>query len=443
MIEPHLSHASQIIPRVDFGCGGLWVCLRLCLAVDAQVLLCLAHGARPLNCNRVVPTSFRPAMVRIHPLTLRFDDDDVEKELRAGTLNAAHCALILFGILDTLCRVASPVGRAMLDPASDTILMIVYTCIAITYATLLALLHHERRLPPDDAARFVDRWWMYLWVINVAVWWAMQYCGLARRLTRAEGQEAAMCCAMWAFVMVLQHALFVGYQSRIIVMLLASSIALTSVEWRTEMLTALMFGEAIGYSIEHMARISYLPRAKILEDMRVAKERSDYDLQMLAHSRAQSRCAMSPMRGHENSACSKSNSARSKSNGVRSKSNSVRSRSNSVASASDASFGSSLAELSGYGLGQRTPSATEATSDQSPRPASGRERRDSWVGRQASSPSPRPALAASMMRREVKLRQAGAKARAREQVLWDTLDELGLLQPDDTQSDDALDGASD
>ena len=121
---------------------------------------------------------------------------------------------------------------------------------------------------------------------------------------------------MWAFVMVLQHALFVGFQSRIIVMLLASSIALTSVAWRMELLTALMFGEAIGYSMEHMARISYIPRAKNLEDMRVAKERSDYDLQMLAHSRAQSRCTMSPMRGHENS---HENSARSKSNGVRSK----------------------------------------------------------------------------------------------------------------------------
>jgi hypothetical protein len=49
-----------------------------------------------------------------------------------------------------------------------------------------------------------------------------------------------------------------------------------------------MFGEAVGYSMEHMVRSSYLPRAETLEQVRMAKERSDYDLRLLAHSRARS-----------------------------------------------------------------------------------------------------------------------------------------------------------
>ena len=42
----------------------------------------------------------------------------------------------------------------------------------------------------------------------------------------------------------------------------AASIALTSVTWEKEMLAALTVGEAIGYSVEHMARSSFLLRAE-------------------------------------------------------------------------------------------------------------------------------------------------------------------------------------
>jgi len=228
-------------------------------------------------------------MVRIHPITLQFDDEEMERELRTGTRNSSYGVLILFFILDIMCRAVFPLRNIMFDPASDKSTTIAHTCITITYATVLIVLRHAHFLPWHEAAKIQDLLWLTSWVINVAVWGAMVHCGLARRLTSAEGQFAAIVCTMWGFVMVIQHVVHIGFRARIIVLLMAASIALTSVAWRKELLAALMFGEALGYSMEHMARSSYLPRAKSLEDARIAKERSDYDLRLLVHRRAHDR----------------------------------------------------------------------------------------------------------------------------------------------------------
>lgn len=228
------------------------------------------------------------AMVRIHPITLQFDDEDMERELRTGARNSSYCVLILFCLLDIVCRAAFPLINVMFDPAPDKGATMAYTCIAITYVSVLVVMRRAHFSPMHDAAKMQDLLWLMCWVTNVAAWWAMLHCGLARRLTADEGQSAAVICTMWGFVMVLQHVIHIGFRARVIVMLMAASIALTSKAWRGELLAAMAFGEAVGYSMEHMARSSYLPRAKSLEDARIAKERSDYDLRMLAHSRARS-----------------------------------------------------------------------------------------------------------------------------------------------------------
>lgn len=234
-------------------------------------------------------------MVCVHPITLKFDHDDMERELRAGTLDASYCALVLFIVLDVLCRAIFPLSNVMFDPASETNTAIAYTCIAGTYATVLYVLRYAQTLPAHEAAACHDQLWMITWVINVAVWWGMLLCGLTRRLVPTEGQAAAVICAMWGFVMVIQHALHIGFVPRMGVILVAIINALTSVAWRTELLAALVFGEALGYSMEHMVRTSYLSRAKTLaknlEQVRMAKERSDYDLKMLTHSHGRGRYA--------------------------------------------------------------------------------------------------------------------------------------------------------
>ena len=216
-------------------------------------------------------------------MTLQFDDEDMERELRTGTRNASYCVLILFFILDIMCRAVFPLSGVMFDPASDKSTTVAHTCVTITYASVLVVLRHAHFLPWHEAAKIQDLLWLASWVINMTVWWAMLLCGLARRLTAAEGQGAAVVCAMWGFVMVLQHVIHIGFRPRVVVLLMAVLNALNSVAWQKELLAALMFGEAVGYSIEHMARISYLPRAKSLEDAKIAKERSDYDLRLLAH----------------------------------------------------------------------------------------------------------------------------------------------------------------
>ena len=201
-------------------------------------------------------------MVLINPITLQFDDEDAEQSLRAGTLDASQCILALFALLDILCRAIFPVSNTMFDPASGASAAIAYTCTAVTHTTVLYLCYHGRTLPKEKAATFQDRVWSIAWAINVTVWWCMQGVGLARRLTAAEGHSAAVICAMWGFVMVLQHVLHIGFKARTLVLLLAASIALTSVSWEREMLAALTLGEAIGYCVEHMMRSSFLLRAE-------------------------------------------------------------------------------------------------------------------------------------------------------------------------------------
>lgn len=335
-------------------------------------------------------------MVRIHPITLQFDDDEMEQDLRSGTLDASYCVLILFSMLDILCRAVFPSSNVMFDPDVFTSKAVAYTCIAITYATVVVLLRYVRTLPRHEAAIFFDKLWMLSWVSNVAVWWFMLQLGLARRLSPVEGQGAAVCCAMWALVMVIQHTLHIGFRYRVIVMLMAISIALTSLAWRRELLASLMFGEAVGYSLEHMVRSSYLPRALSLEETRRAKERSDYDLRMLAHSRA---------RGSTSSPGRLRDPARSFANSSRSKSKSARSTSS----------GSSIAELSQYALRSREAPYVTSISD-GPAVASARP---SMSLRQRGEEAPPPS--------------ATQRGIVREQALWRTLEASGLLRQEDEQ----------
>jgi len=213
---------------------------------------------------------------------LRFDDEDMERELGYRTIDTCYYVLTLFVILDVLCRALFPLNSVMFDPASfGTATAIAYTCITVTYVSVLILVRYMHSMPKHKAAMFKDRVWTIAWTINIVIWWFMLHCGLARRLTAAQGQAAAICCAMWTFVMVLQHTLHIEFRCRMFVMLMASSIAFTSVAWQKEVLGALIIGEAVGYSMEHMTRSSYLPRAKSLKQMRNVPERGGKDILML------------------------------------------------------------------------------------------------------------------------------------------------------------------
>lgn len=221
-----------------------------------------------------------PAKVRIHPITLRFDDEDTERELGYRSFDTSYYVLSLFLILDMVCRGLFPLIGAGFFPASETSTVIAHMCIVVTHVSILAAVRRFHSMPKHEAAAFKSCVWTTLWAINTGVYGAMLHLRLARRLTAAEGQAAAVACAMWAFALFLQHVLHIEFRCRMLVMLMAVSLALTSVEWRNEMLAALMFGEAVGYSIEYMARSLHLTYAKSAGEMGNAKERTGYDLQM-------------------------------------------------------------------------------------------------------------------------------------------------------------------
>ena len=221
-----------------------------------------------------------PPKVRMHPITLRLDDEDMERELSYRSFDTCYYVLSLFLILDIMCRVLFPMNEAAwFDTSSDMSTTVAYTCNVATHVTVLVGVRRVHSMPKHKAAAFKTCVWTTTWAVNIMVWWAMLLTGMARRLTAAEGQAAAVSCAMWGSVMVLQHVLHIEFRCRLLVMLMATSLALTSVEWRKEMLAASMFGEAVGYSMEHMTRSRYLLHAKSVEEMRSVE--TDYDLQTL------------------------------------------------------------------------------------------------------------------------------------------------------------------
>jgi len=202
-----------------------------------------------------------PPKVRMHPITLRLDDEDMERELHYRSFNTFNYVLSSFLILDIICRACFPMHEAdWFDSASEISNTVAYTCIVATHVSVLVAVRRMHSLPKDKAAAFKACAWTTTWAVNISVWWTMLLTGMVRQLTAAEGQAAAVCCAMWGFVMVLQHVLYIEFRCRMLVMLMATSLALASVEWRKEMLAASMFGEAVGYSIEHTTRSRYLLR---------------------------------------------------------------------------------------------------------------------------------------------------------------------------------------
>ena len=62
------------------------------------------------SANTMVPERHNTMWAKsaINPITLQFNDEDAEQSLRAGTLDAAHCILALFALLDVLCRAVVP-----------------------------------------------------------------------------------------------------------------------------------------------------------------------------------------------------------------------------------------------------------------------------------------------------------------------------------------------
>lgn len=215
------------------------------------------------------------ARTNIHPISLHFDDESMERELRAGTVGSAKSVIMLFGVLNFSLNAMSS-----LTPLVAAILCVTYAlvCAAFRYAPAW--------LPESEVHNFCSHVWVLSWVGNISAWWVLVNSRTLQRLGPEEGHKAFAACAIWVLVTVVQHVVHIGAYHRAVILAMAMPIIFTSSAWRTELLTSLLVGEATGYALEHMLRCSFLRRAEALDRVRREKERIAFDYAMLRQGHA-------------------------------------------------------------------------------------------------------------------------------------------------------------
>ena len=210
------------------------------------------------------------AMWRMHPLSLKFEDDAIERELRSETVTAASSVVMLFAVLNLTLNWLWTVGTGWAT--------IVCTIVASTYATFAVILERAwRHMPAAHVHQLCERLWVVGWVINVSIFWYLVMSGRLSRLHPSEGHKAAAACAIWVLVPAVQHILHLGLGARACVLGLAVSIVLSSHAWRGEMLAALIVGEASGVAVDHMLRSAFRARLVRIDQLQQEKERAVYE----------------------------------------------------------------------------------------------------------------------------------------------------------------------
>jgi hypothetical protein len=211
----------------------------------------------------------------MNPLTLRFDDEVLEKELQAETVGVATSVLLLFSVLNLVANAWSTHR-----PFPITVLVL-----GAHVACGFSMHRARRHLAPHEAHRHSARMWTLSWVLLCGTWWTMLWLGLIERLKAEEGRMAAAYCTIWITTTIVQHMIHLPFEYRSVVLALALQVALSSSVWRAEVLASLLVGETAGYAIEHMMRVAFARRIERIEQLQVEKERANYDLALAQRSR--------------------------------------------------------------------------------------------------------------------------------------------------------------
>ena len=241
-------------------------------------------------------------MARMHPITLAFENENLERELRSETLDAALAVVILFGVLNLVLNLLAGHGTPL-----------VQACLATIYTlSALAMRSAYKYRTGYEAHNMAAHLWTSSWALGISVWWTLIKSGSLQRLSADDGQKAAACCGLWVLSTVVQHMVHIGFAHRAVLLALALSIILSSEAWRGELLASLVVGDASGYAIEHMLRASFLRRHVRIEQLREEKDRVlyDYALAEARHRRAEDQRTSETRRRRTASSCSGSSGSR-------------------------------------------------------------------------------------------------------------------------------------
>ena len=210
----------------------------------------------------------------MNSLTLHFEDEVIEQQLRSDTVYAANSVILMFLVLNSVLNYLAGLNAHLVGNLS----------LICTYSLGLVVLFH-RRITDQNLHRvhtLAASLWAAAWVINCSVWWMLISQGSLERLKPHEGRKAASACALWVLATVTQHVVHIPATNRFLILSIGMTIVLSSPVWRGELTTSMVIGEFSGYALERMLRNSWLRQFHQLDHLRCARERATFDIALLA-----------------------------------------------------------------------------------------------------------------------------------------------------------------
>ena len=224
--------------------------------------------------------------VHTHPVTLEFDDETLEAELKSKVFNLPIVrAGVVLSLLLLLSVEQAGYGRSPLQYL--TVLLMWLCAFVICYAPrcitrLMPETWNTLLNKPEKVHSFMCFFGTAAWVMCMALWWRLVLEGSLPRIRLDELGKILASCTMWLVTAVAMHVLHFPFKLRVVVLASALPIILSS-EIKQPLLLSLAGGELIGYTLESIIRSNFLERADQVERLKQEKERVVYELNLTRH----------------------------------------------------------------------------------------------------------------------------------------------------------------
>ena len=225
---------------------------------------------------------------RVHPLTLYFDDDELEAEFRNIQLHNSLVVLGCTGSVLFICLEMSGYGRSPLQLISFAVFC---TFLGVAFRGTAGWVHRvDEMLGKRNRLHAILCYlWIAIFTANITAWWWLTYRGTIQRLDPSDFRKIAACCGVWTVITVVQHVLIVPFGQRILVIYYGLTIALSG-DVREALMTSIVVGELFGYALEHHLRSNLLvvdelrsEKELTVKRLKREKERALYDLALAQH----------------------------------------------------------------------------------------------------------------------------------------------------------------